>query len=100
MGSLSPSDSDTNKAQRRSQRVLLKVSVLILARGADNKMVSEETRTVTVNAHGAMLVLSMKVSMGQSLSLRNLTTEEEASCRVVYIGPHLLERKEVGVDFD
>ena len=53
MGSIPPATSDNN-APRRSQRVIVKVSVMILAEGADNKPVSEETRTVTVNAHGAM----------------------------------------------
>lgn len=89
-----------DNSQRRSQRVLLKAPVVVLARGDDNQIVSEETRTVTVNAHGAMVHLRMKVSLGQSLTLRNLTTGEEASCRVGHVGPHLLEKKEVGVDFE
>ena len=53
-----PTSSRANDAQRRSQRVLLKVAVLVLAHGADKKQVSEKTRTVTVNAHGAMILLS------------------------------------------
>jgi hypothetical protein len=32
---------------------MLKVSVVVLAHDTDNKLVSEETRTVTVNAHTA-----------------------------------------------
>jgi len=86
---------DTN-AQRRSQRVMLNASVVVETRGADNKQVSEQTRTVVVNAHGGVILLSLNVSMGQLLTLRNLQTEEEASCRVVYVSPHLLDKKEVG----
>ena len=99
MGTNPPPNRGGSDAQRRSQRVMLKVSVVILAHGVDNKRVSEETRTVTVNAHGAMILLGMKVSIGEVLMLRNLGTGEEVSCRVVYLSPHQSEQREVGVDF-
>src|SRR6266446_1431895 len=99
MGSIPPSNSDDKSAQRRSQRVMIKVSVMVLAEGADKKSVSEETRTVTVNAHGAMILLGLKVSIGQLLTLRNSRTREEAACRVVYLNPHEAEKRQVGVDF-
>ena len=89
---------DTN-AQRRSQRVLLNASILVETRGADNKPASEQTRTVTVNAHGGVILLTLNISMGQLLTLRNPRTGEEASCRVVYVSSHLLDKKEVGVEF-
>jgi len=73
--------------------------VMVLAGEADNKPVSEETRTVTVNAHGAMILLGLKVSIGQLLTLRNSTTGEEIACRVVYVSPHESEKRQVGVDF-
>ena len=99
MSILPPSSRAANDAQRRSQRVLLKVAVLVLAHGADKKQVSEKTRTVTVNAHGAMILLSMKVSIGQVILLRNSATGEEVSCQVAYVSPHESEKREVGVDF-
>src|SRR5713226_9698861 len=99
MGSVPPPTRGDNNAQRRSQRVTIKVSVLVLAEGAENKPVSEETRTVTVNAHGAMVLLGLKVSIGQLLTLRNSRTGEEVACRVVYLSPHESEKRQVGVDF-
>ena|SRR5205809_4627540 len=66
---------------------------------AENKPVSEETRTVTVNAHGAMVLLGLKVLIGQLLTLRNSRTGEEVACRVVYVSPHESEKRQVGVDF-
>ena len=87
-GSFPPSNSGDQNPQRRSQRVIVKVSVNVLAEGTDNTPVSEETRTVTVNAHGAMILLGIKVSIGQSLTLRNSKTGEEIACRVVYVSPH------------
>src|SRR5260370_38415831 len=94
-----PSNSGDSITQRRSQRVMLKVSVVVLAHDTDNKLISEETRTVTVKAHGAMIVLTAKVSVGQLLTLRNSRSGEEVLCRVAYVNPHLGEKKEVGADF-
>jgi hypothetical protein len=99
VGAIPPSNGTDKDVQRRSQRVILKVTVVVLAHGADNKLVSEVTRTVTVNAHGARVVLGLKVSIGQLLTLRHSGTGEEVSCRVVYISPHQAEKREVGVDF-
>ena len=99
MGAIPPPSRGDKDAERRSQRVILKVSVVVLAHGADNKRVSEETRTVTVNAHGAMILLGMKVSIGQVLMLRHSGTGEEVSCRVTYLSPYQSEKREVGVDF-
>jgi len=99
MGIIPHSSRADNDAQRRSQRVMLKVSVVVLTQGTDNKLVSEVTRTVTVNAHGAMILLAMKVSIGQLLTVRHWGTGEEASCRVVYLSPHQSEKREVGIDF-
>ncbi len=99
MGSFPPSNSGDQNAQRRSQRVIVKVSVMVLADGANEKSVSEETRTVTVNAHGAMILLGSKVSIGQLLTLRNSRTGEEIACRVVYVSPHESEKRQVGIDF-
>jgi hypothetical protein len=99
VGAIPPPGGGDNNAQRRSQRVMLRVSVVILAHEADNKVVSEATKTVTVNAHGASIMLGLKVSVGQILMLRNSGTGEEVSCRVVYLSPHQSEKREVGVDF-
>jgi hypothetical protein len=99
MGSIPPPSRGDSDAQRRSQRVMLKVSVIVLVHGTDNKVVSEVTRTVTVNAHGAKILLGLKASIGEVLMLRNSGTGEEVSCRVVYISPHQAEKKEVGLDF-
>jgi hypothetical protein len=99
MGSIPPLTSGDQNAQRRSQRVIAKVSVMILADESDNKAVSEEMRTITVNAHGAMILLGLKISIGQLLTLRNSRAGEEVACRVVYVSPHESEKRQVGVDF-
>src|SRR5260370_17117136 len=98
MGSVPPPTNGDSNAQRRSQRVMIKVSVLVLAEGAENKPVSEETRTVTVNAHGAMVLLGLKVSIGQLLTLRNSRTGEEGAFRVVYMSPHESKNRKIPVN--
>jgi hypothetical protein len=51
-----PSNSGDSITQRRSQRVMLKVSVVVLAHDTDKKLIPEETRTVTVNAPSSGLL--------------------------------------------
>src|SRR5258708_38917007 len=46
-----------------------------------------------------MILLGLKVSVGQLLTLRNSTTGEEAACPVVYVSPHESEKQQVGIDF-
>jgi hypothetical protein len=43
----------------------------------------EQTKTVVVNAHGALILLRTAVTMGELLTVRNVMTEEQLSCRVV-----------------
>ena len=99
MGSFPPGNSSSNNPQRRSQRIMLKTPVVILTRGDDNKLIWEETQTVTVNAHGAMVVSRLKLEVGQIVTLRNSKTEAEVSCRVVYISPHQTNNRKIGLEF-
>ncbi len=50
------SSREYNSPERRSVRAMLKAPVVILTRGADTKTMFEETQTITVNIHGAMIV--------------------------------------------
>ena len=61
MSSLPPSGG-FNRPQRRSERITLKTPVVVSMRAEGNQVVSENTRTVTVNAHGALILLGLKVS--------------------------------------
>jgi len=54
----------------------------------------QDTRTMAIQA-----AWTIKVSIGQMLTLRNLRTREEVLCRVVYISPFESELREVGIDF-
>jgi len=85
---------------RRSQRVCISVAVLVTLQRANEKPVSEQTFTMVVNAHGALILLRAAVSLGDSLKLRNVKTQEEQTCRVVDLN-HATSSgvPEVGVEF-
>jgi hypothetical protein len=85
--------------RRRSQRVLLRMSVQVIGRGPDKRPVSELTQTAVVNAHGALIYLSLKVMVGQVIILKNPETNEEQLCRVARADPAPDGRTEVGIEF-
>jgi hypothetical protein len=85
--------------QRRSQRILLSVPILVSGKLADEKEFSERTTTLVVNAHGALIKLGQPVAVGQKVLMRNIATGQEISCTVVDINPGSEGSREVGVAF-
>jgi hypothetical protein len=84
---------------RRSQRVCLSVPVLVSKVEGGKASASEETRTLIVSAHGALLELKMTVKFGDALTLKHQKTQEELNCRVVNFGSEQAGKREVGVEF-
>jgi hypothetical protein len=68
---------------RRSQRFVVRIGVQVLRRGSAKAIMSEDTHTLVVNAHGALLPLAMIVQPGEELTLRHLISREEKQIRVV-----------------
>jgi PilZ domain len=85
--------------RRRSQRVLLRIPIAVIATGPDKKMAREQTFTSVVNAHGALIALDLPVRLGQVVILQNPETNEEQSCRVVRVSPGREGKPEVGLEF-
>jgi hypothetical protein len=85
--------------RRRSQRVLLRIPVQVIGQGTDKKPVSEMTHTAVVSAHGGLIYLSLKVTVGQAIILKNPETNEEQLCRVARADPAPDGRTEVGIEF-
>jgi len=86
-------------AVRRSQRVLLSMPVVVSGESADKLPFHQETHTVVVNAHGALVLLRSKVTVGQVLTVRNAKTNEERDCRVSNVSANPSGQMEVGVEF-
>lgn len=84
---------------RRTQRALLRIPIVARAQFAGDAPISEETHTLVVNAHGALIALAMKVRPGQKLMLKNWTTANEQECRVVHVREMPMGKNEVGIAF-
>src|ERR1700675_1076548 len=85
--------------QRRSQRILLAVPLRISGKRSNGTPFVEHTKTLIVNAHGALLQLQEPVREGQMLNVRNVTTGEEMACAVVDVSPGANGLGEIGVEF-
>src|SRR5215472_9730081 len=69
-------------AQRRSERVLVDLPILVSGESADHGAFQEETFTVTVSAHGALVMLATKVTIGQKVVLTNPANHGRREARV------------------
>jgi hypothetical protein len=85
--------------QRRSQRILLAVPLLVSGQRADGTAFVEHGSTLMVNARGGLIALKEIVSVAQTLSLKNANTDNEISCVVVNVERRGSGLNEVGIEF-
>lgn len=85
--------------RRRSQRVLMKVPVRVSVQAGAASLREEETHTLAISAHGALLAVSMPLHRGQRLTLSNVQTKAALECAVVHIDRFPGEQIQVGVEF-
>jgi PilZ domain-containing protein len=85
--------------RRRSQRVLMKIPVRVSGETGPGSLFEEETHTLAISAHGALIAVSKQVKKGQRLSLSNVQTRAALECVVAHIGKREGERIQVGVEF-
>jgi hypothetical protein len=78
-----PTESSNAANRRRSERVMLKVPVVLSIHSADRIVTEEKTSTQVVNAHGGLLGLQMEISAGQLFLLTNSKTGVTRECTVV-----------------
>jgi len=97
--STTPTRLHKNSSQRRSQRVMLAVKIHVAGVRPDGQRFSEETCTSVVNAHGALLLLDEKVSLGQLLTVRNLNSNQTLQGAVMDIGAVHAGKSEIGIEF-
>lgn len=87
-------------SRRRSQRVILSVPVIVRTEEAPKaSSFEEETATLIVNAHGALIALSAKVEKGQKLRVTNRASKTFELCRVVSANPASGGKAQVAVEF-
>ncbi len=94
-----PNPTIGSPSRRRSQRVLMQVGIVV--RGADtmNRKFEEETETLSINAHGALILLGAKVASGTKVVIKHMKTQEEQECAVVFLGSTRGGKTEIGFEF-
>ncbi len=85
--------------RRRSQRIVMKVPVRVDSPRGVKPPFTEESSTLMVSAHGALIWLSERVKKGQRLILFNAKTGSSAECIVAHIGETEDNRVQVGMAF-
>jgi hypothetical protein len=87
--------------RRRSMRVLLSVPIIVTGKsGAPKKEFTEETRTLVVNAHGALLTLAERQLNGDRVIISNKATQKSVECRIVYVGAVQAGKAQMGIEFE
>jgi hypothetical protein len=101
MSSAGPPKKDwtPDPGRRRSMRVLLSVPIHVSGKTSAGKDFEEETRTLVVNAHGALISLAAAVTAEQKITVANNATHQKLECRVVYLGNAQGGKTQMGIEF-
>jgi len=85
--------------RRRSQRVLMKIPVRVGLQAGNAARSEEDTFTLAVSAHGALIAVSAPMYRGQRLTLSNPQTKDSLECVVAHIDKFPEEQVKIGVEF-
>lgn len=85
--------------RRRSQRALMRIPVRVSGESANGAGFVEKTHTLSISAHGALVVVSVPVNRGQRIILLNLQTGAALECVVVNVDRTAGGSTEAGVEF-
>ncbi len=88
-----------SSTRRRSQRVFLQVRIVVQGKLAGKPAFEETTRTILVNAHGALVELRVAVEQGQILVLKNAQTNEKQESVVKLVSAGERQNFNVAVEF-
>jgi hypothetical protein len=85
--------------RRRSQRVLMKLPVRVSGQGGGASSFEEDTYTLAISPHGALIVVAAPVYRGQRFTLSNVQTKATLECVAVHVDKTPGEETRVGVEF-
>jgi len=85
--------------RRRSQRLRVRIRVVVRAQSPKKESITEEAEALVVNAHGGLLLMATEVRIDQFLTLVNPKTEEELLARITALGPRFMGKTEVAIEF-
>jgi len=89
----------SDPGRRRSMRVLLSIPVIVAGKNPKGADFKEDTRTLVVNAHGALVALAAQLPAGQKVVVTNVSTQQSAECTVAYIGSTQGGKMQMGLEF-
>jgi len=84
---------------RRSQRIDFNIPVVVYRPATEVPQFYENTQTIVVSAHGALMALRQMVAPKQRLLVQNTDSGEQQECRVVYVKKELTGPPKVAVEF-
>jgi hypothetical protein len=85
--------------RRRSQRVLMRLPVRVSGQGSGALLFEEDTYTLAISAHGALIAIAAPVYRGQRVTLSNKQTKATLECVVAHVDKTAGEATRVGVEF-
>jgi hypothetical protein len=85
--------------RRRSPRRILDVALIVRGQTAEQQPFQEETFTISVSAHGALVLLATKVTLGQTIILMKPESRQEQEGRVSRLGSLYGGLAQVAVEF-
>jgi hypothetical protein len=98
---ISTANSEANPSnKRRSLRVVIDVPVTVFGQSLDGKIFGEKTKTVTVSAHGGLVVLKTDIDPQKPTLLVNTKTGVEMQCRIAYRKEIEEDLFEIGLEFE
>jgi hypothetical protein len=86
-------------SHRRSQRLLIQIPVVVSGQVDRGTPFSEETNTVVLNAHGALVQLNTVVQIGQKITLQNVRSQETQEVTIVFVAPAEGRKSNVALEF-
>ena len=90
---------DPRAERRRSPRWKAYVPVFVYGHTDDDGPFHEEAYSAVVSDHGALLIVTTTVPVGERLLLTNKVTHVEQECRVVSVGGREGPSLEIAVEF-
>jgi hypothetical protein len=86
--------------QRRSQRVILDVPLLVGGENEHKQAFQEDAMALIVNAHGALVILEARVTLGQKVIVTNVRSGDEREGTVAFVSSAYAGLVKVGIQFN
>lgn len=89
----------TLQKRRRSKRIRARVAITVRVQARNKEILSEDTHSLIVNAHGALILLAAPVGRDQFITVVNPKTGQELLARVTAIGTRMMGKAQIGIEF-